>query len=86
MNVLTETQSDFMSVFVARRYGGVHLGPRRFDIITSLAEEAIKAFNDAGLPHPPPTQFSPPSFEVETPLQGTMPAPPPPELPIAMTE
>lgn len=40
---LLEKKCQDIAVFVARDFGGIHMGPRRFDCIIAVAEKAIEA-------------------------------------------
>lgn len=42
LNVLRESKSKDTAVFVMRKYGGVHLGFERFNIIQNATKEALK--------------------------------------------
>ena len=49
-NMLEETYPPNICVFVVRNYGGIHLGPKRFSIMSEVAKEAI---DKALAPKPP---------------------------------
>ena len=40
---LKNKETNDLVIFVARYYGGAHLGPRRFELYTQLAERAINS-------------------------------------------
>ena len=49
LGMLVENEHTDITVIVIRYYGGKHLGPRRFEIITDLAKRAISKLGEGSL-------------------------------------
>ena len=44
LNVLKDSEMNEFAIFLARNYGGIHLGNRRFDIFKQMAEKSVQAW------------------------------------------
>lgn len=59
LRAIREAKEQNIAIFVARRFGGEHIGPARFDIISKLATKAIAQLNSLLPSTPRPQQVSP---------------------------
>lgn len=54
LKAIRENKEENVAVFVARKFGGVHLGPLRFDKIRQVSEKAIQLIKQLVPPSPQP--------------------------------
>lgn len=74
LRVIREKNETGIAVFVARQFGGEHIGPQRFEVISKLAKSAIEQLNRFTTPIPdrPPTSTSPKEYSEDRPPVQTL--------------